>query len=127
MKIVALIEDGLGYRHLVASRSPDLLRRELAARTGTAMLIWCAVPPEYHSAATIVTKAMDRLGALESEALATIPVDRIVKILVSLCVIEPRRTARWRRIKRRGRELGQWFPGNWRAFTPAGHLRSPGA
>ncbi|KFL32618.1 hypothetical protein JP75_00160 [Devosia riboflavina] len=127
MKIVALIEDGLGHRHLVASRSPDLLRRELAARTRTAMLIWCAVPPEYHSAATIVTKAMDRLGADGPEALAAIPVNRIVKVLVDLCVTEPRRTARWRRIKRRVREIGQWFPGNWRGAAPAEHLRSPSA
>lgn len=127
MKIVALIQDGLGHRHLIASRSPDLLRRELSAKTGTASLIWCAVPPEFHSAATIAVMAMDRLGAHEPEALAAIPVDRIVKILSALCITEPRRTARWRRIKRRGRELGQWFPGNWRASTPAANLRSPGA
>lgn len=63
MKIVALIEDGLGHRHLVASRSPDLLRRELSAKTGTAVLLWCAEPPEYQSAAAIAALAMDRLGA----------------------------------------------------------------
>ena len=44
MKIVALIEDGHGHRHLLGSRSPDLVRRELSARAGTAMLLWCAVP-----------------------------------------------------------------------------------
>lgn len=127
MKIVALIEDGHGHRHLVASRAPDLVRRELSAKTGTAVLLWCAVPPEYHSAATIVAMAMDRLGSHEPEGLAAIPVDRIVKALMALCITEPRRDARWRRIKRRGRELGQWFPGNWRGSAPAGNLRSPSA
>lgn len=127
MKIVALIEDGLGHRHLVASRSPDLVRRELSARTGTASLIWCAVPPEYHSAATIAAMAMDRLGSHGPEGLAAIPVDRIVKVLLSLCVTEPKRIACWRRIKRRGRQIGQWFPSNWRRATPTGDLRRPSA
>ena len=127
MKIVALIEDGHGHRHLVASRSPDLVRRELSAETGTAVLLWCAVPPGYHSAATIAAMAMDRLGAHEPEALAAIPVDRIVKVLVALCVTEPQRIARWRRIRRRGHEIGQWFLGPWRTATPAGHLRNPSA
>lgn len=127
MKIVALIEDGLGHRHLVASRSPDLLRRELSAKTGTAVLLWCAVPPEYQSAATIAAVAMDRLGADGPEGLAAIPVDRIVRVLTALCVTEPRLNARWRWIKRKGRKLDQWFPGNWRGASPAAHLRSPGA
>lgn len=127
MKIVALIEDGLGHRHLIASRSPDLVRRELSARTGTAVLLWCAVPSDYHSAATITAMAMNRLGAHEPEALAAIPVDRIVKVLLSLCVTEPQRTASWRRIKRRVREVGQSFRGSWRGAVPAEHLRGPGA
>lgn len=127
MKIVALIEDGLGHRHLVASRSPDLLRRELSAKPGTAVLLWCAVPPEYQSAAAIAALAMDRLGADGPEGLAAIPVDRIVKALTDLCVTEPRRTARWRRIKRPVSEVGQWVPGRWRGASPAAHLRSPGA
>lgn len=113
MKIAALIQDGVGYRHLVASRSPDLVRRELSAKTGTAVLLWCKVPPEYQSAATIAAMAIDRLGADGPEALAAIPVDRIVKVLVDLCVTEPRRKASWRRIKRRVREVGQWFRGSW--------------
>lgn len=127
MKICALIEDGLGHRHLVASRSPDLVRRELSAETGTASLLWCAVPPEFHSAATIAAMAMDRLGAYEPETLAAVPVDRIVKVLVTLCVTEPQRTVRWRQIRRRGREIAQWFSGNWRGATHTAHLRSPRA
>mgnify|MGYP003144523043 CR=1 FL=1 len=73
MKIAALIQDGLGHRHLVGSLSPDLVRRDLPAKTGTAVLLWCTVPPEYQNAATIADIAMDRLGADGPEALAVIP------------------------------------------------------
>lgn len=127
MKIVALIEDGLGHRHLVASRSPDLVRRDLSAKTGTASLLWCAVPPEAVGAHAIVAEAMARLGAHGPEALSALPVARIVKVLMILCIAEPRRAARWRRIKRSGREVRQWFTGYWRASATAGHLRSPDA
>jgi hypothetical protein len=65
MKIVALIEDGLGHRYLLASRSPDLVRRELSARTGTAVLLWCALPPEHVGAGAIVAAALDRLNAMD--------------------------------------------------------------
>jgi hypothetical protein len=105
MKIVALIEDGLGHRHLLASRSPDLVRRELSARTGTAMLLWCAVPPEYVGAGNIVAAALDRLNAHGPDALDTLPIDRILKVLVALCVTEPRRALRWRRLVHMGRRI----------------------
>jgi hypothetical protein len=84
MKIVALIEDGHGHRHLVASRSPDLVRRDLSARPGTAVLLWCAVPPEGVGANTIVVEAAQRLGANGPEALAKVPVDWVMAVLTAL-------------------------------------------
>lgn len=100
MKIVALIEDGLGHRHLVASRSPDLVRRDLSAKTGTAVLLWCAVPPESAGAGSILAQAMDRLGSNGPEALSALPTDRILKVLMDLCITEPKRKAQSRRLQR---------------------------
>lgn len=104
MKIVALIEDGHGHLHLIASRSPDLFRRDLSARTGTANLIWCAVPPGSVGAHAIVAEAMNRLGVQGPEPLAKVPTDQVIAMLTALCVTEPRRKARWRRLRqwRRG-------------------------
>lgn len=114
MKIVALIADGLGHRHLVASRSPDLVRRDLSAKTGTAALLWCAVPPEAVGAGSIVAQAMERLGADGPEALAALPVGRILKVLMDLCVTDPKRKARSRRLQRLGRDIGCWLrPNRW--------------
>lgn len=109
MKIVALIEDGHGHRHLLASRSPDLVRRELSARTGTARLLWCAVPPEAVGAGATVVEALDRLSAHEPQALAAIPVERIMKVLTALCITEPRHKARWRSRRQWRRGIAQWF------------------
>lgn len=97
MKIVALIEDGQGHLHLLASRSPDLLRRKFSSQTGTARLLWCAVLPEHHGADAIIAEAMQRLGAHGPEALAALPSHRIQNVLEDLCVTEPRRQARRRR------------------------------
>lgn len=109
MKIVALIEDGQGHRHLLASRSPDLVRRDLSARTGTATLLWCAVPPEGVGANTVIAEATQWLGANGPEALATVPVGRIMAVLTALCITEPRRKARWRGPQKWRRGIVQWF------------------
>lgn len=106
MRIIALIEDGLGRRHLVATRSPDLVRREFSSQTGTARLLWCAVPPEHHGADAIIAEAGRRLGAHGLEALATVPFDRIVMVLMDLCVREPRRIACRRRLRHWWRWVG---------------------
>lgn len=114
MKIVALIEDDLGHRHLIASRSPDLVRRELSVKTGTAVLLWCAVPPESVGASAIVVQALERLGAAGPEALAVLSTDRIIKVLMYLCITEPKRKARSRRLQRFGRDIGHWLrPTRW--------------
>ncbi len=50
MKIFCLIATPDGRVHAAATRSPDLLRRELATRFGGAELFYCAVPPHGQSA-----------------------------------------------------------------------------
>lgn len=109
MRIVVLIRDGNDQLHLVATRAPDLMRRDLAARTGTAMLLWCAVPPEHHGADAVIAKAQRRLNACRPGALAAIPVERILAVLHSVCVSEPRRAAHWRPISQACRRIGRWI------------------
>lgn len=101
------------------------MRRELSARTGTAVLLWCSVPPEYVGAGTIVAAALDRLGVQEPEALAELPIDRILKILVALCVTEPRRAVRWRKLVRMGGGTSRWLHLR-RGSAMAGHQRKLG-
>lgn len=114
MKIVALIEDGYGHRHLLASRSPDLVRRDLSTKTGMAVLLWCAVPPEGVGVNTVIAQALQRLGANGPEALAKVPVGRIMAVLTGLCLTEPRRKARWRRLRQLRRGVAQWLRRPWR-------------
>ena len=126
MKIVALIEDGQGHLHLLASRSPDLVRRDLSARTGTATLLWCAVPPEGVGANTVIAEALQRLGANGPEALAKVPVGRIMTVLTALCVIDPRRKARWRSLRQWRRGIAHRLHRPWRdrlATTQSDSLR----
>ncbi len=126
MKIVALIEGGHGHLHLLASRSPDLVRRELSSRTGTAALLWCAVPPEGVGANTVIAQALQRLGANGPEALARIPVGRIMMVLTALCIIEPRRKARWRSLRQWRRGIVHWLCRPWRdrfATTQSDNIR----
>jgi hypothetical protein len=44
MKMLALITDGEGRLHVASTRSPDLLRRELAGITGSAILNHVCIP-----------------------------------------------------------------------------------
>ncbi len=88
------------------------------------MLIWCAVPPEYHGAGTIVTQALSRLGAHRPEALSEVPLGQILKVLFTLCVTEPRRAARRRKLRHLGRQVGRWFhPTSW-SQPASDHRRS---
>ena len=41
MRFVTLILDGNIHAHLVVSRAPDLKRREIAAQTGSAEIVFC--------------------------------------------------------------------------------------
>jgi hypothetical protein len=99
MRIVALIEDGTGRLHLAATRAPDLLRRELSARTGAAALLWCAVPPAGMAGAGIVAEALNRLSVDAAFDLANGDSSHVISVLTELCVVRPRREAhrRWGR------------------------------
>lgn len=52
--------DGRGYIRVAATRSPDLLRRQISSETGSARLLWCAVPPP-DIAVTRILADLDRL------------------------------------------------------------------
>jgi hypothetical protein len=108
MKIVALIKDGHGRLHLVASRAPDLVRRELSTQTGTAELVWCAVPPQGTGANDIVARALARLG-VNSDGPIDLPAGRVIRILDHLRRIEPRRMGRWRLGKSILRQIMGWI------------------
>ena len=54
MKLFCIFAVGDGRLVAAASRAPDLLRRELAAETGCATVVWCSVPPTGVAAATLV-------------------------------------------------------------------------
>ena|ERR1700731_2951100 len=45
MHIVSVVADGHGRVRLAATRAPDLFRRNVAAETGCARLVWCGVAP----------------------------------------------------------------------------------
>jgi hypothetical protein len=45
MHIVSVVTDGHDHVRLAATRAPDLFRRNVAAETGSARLIWCGVAP----------------------------------------------------------------------------------
>jgi hypothetical protein len=109
MKIVALIEDGLGRRHLLATRAPDLLRRDLSARTGHAELLWCAVPPQGQCANQVIVEALAVLDAREPDRLSTLAVDRIVGVLTDLCVLAPRWAARRRKWDAIFKAIWRWL------------------
>ena len=84
------------------------------------------VPPEYVGAGTIVTAALDRLNAHGPDALGALPADRILKVLTALCITEPRRANRWRRLERIGRGIGRWLHLNRRGLSMASHPHNLG-
>lgn len=105
MKIVTLIMDGRGRLRLIATCAPDLLRREFAAETGSAHLIWCGVPPADRGARAIVAEVRDRFDLDPSGCLLARP-ERVVQLLLDTTLAAPRRRERLRKLKqlyRRGR------------------------
>lgn len=63
MKLITLILDGQNRVHLAAVRAPDLLRREIAALSGGAELVYVAVPPPDIAAERIVARVAARCRA----------------------------------------------------------------
>lgn len=54
MQMFCVIAAGDGQLYACSTRAPDLRRRELAAETGEAVLLWCSVPPPGLKAANLV-------------------------------------------------------------------------
>jgi len=71
MHIVSVVTDGHGRVRLAATRAPDLFRRNVAAETGCARLVWCGVAPPQLGARKFVERlqyawrdaAMERTGS----------------------------------------------------------------
>ena len=102
MKLFCVFAVGDGRLIAAASRAPDLLRRELAAGSGGATLIWCSVPPGGISAAALVEKFNLELA----ETLATATRLRQLIALTWIALLQPafatfRPKQRLRRVIRR--------------------------
>ena len=54
MQMFCVIAAGDGQLYACSTRAPDLRRRELAAETGEATLVWCSVPPPGLGASSLV-------------------------------------------------------------------------
>ncbi|MDT3684032.1 MAG: hypothetical protein RO009_03185 [Pseudorhodoplanes sp.] len=55
MHIVTLVAGADGHVRILATRAPDLARRQIAAETGDAYLVYCGVaPPQIGSRAFVV-------------------------------------------------------------------------
>ncbi|WMT87462.1 hypothetical protein NO932_02325 [Pelagibacterium sp. 26DY04] len=63
MKLLTIIVDATGALHIEATRAPDLRRREISAQTGSADLIFAAVPPLGQSAEQLVAEFGVEIGA----------------------------------------------------------------
>lgn len=110
MKIIALIEDGHGRLHLLASRAPDLLRREISLATGRAHLVWCGLAPDGVGAQQLVDRTTSQLslcpdGTIQSER------NQAIQMLARATAIKPKWHAKarrvWIRIRGAVRRLGR--------------------
>ena len=68
MRLFCVVAVGDGRLVAAASRAPDLLRRELAAESGCATLLWCSVPPSGISAAALVEQFNRELAEILEKA-----------------------------------------------------------
>lgn len=62
MKLLTIIVDATGALHIEATRAPDLRRREISAQTGSADLVFAAVPPLGQSAEQFAVKIKAIIG-----------------------------------------------------------------
>ena len=63
MKLLTIIVDATGALHIEVTRAPDLRRREISAQTGSADLVFVAVPPLGQSAEQLVADFDAVIGA----------------------------------------------------------------
>ncbi len=117
MKIVTLIEDGLGRLHLCATCAPELVRREVSAETGTGHLVWCGLAPHDLGARQLVEEIRNRVG-VDANGCLDASKDAAVKALIEATAIAPRRRERIRHLKRCWRRMRRLLAG------PASHATS---
>lgn len=85
MKLFCIFAVGDGRLVAATSRAPDLLRRELAAGSGCATLVWCSVPPSGTAAAVLVDKFNLELAV----TIATASRTRQLLALTWLALLQP--------------------------------------
>ena len=85
MKLFCIFAVGDGRLVAATSRAPDLLRRELAAGSGCATLVWCSVPPSGITATTLVEQFNLELAV----TLATASRTRQVLALTWVALLQP--------------------------------------
>ena len=61
MRFLTVIFDGNGHTHMLVSKAPDLRRREIAADTGSASIVWCQMTAKF-SAAVVVARVTSKLA-----------------------------------------------------------------
>lgn len=67
MKMLCVVRDGKGALHVVSTRAPDLIRREISSSTGSAHLLFAGVMPHGISADTVVAHLATRFPSLPGE------------------------------------------------------------
>ena len=63
MKLVCIFSDGQGRLLVETATAPNLRRRDLAAATGGAEIVYCAIPPRDIPLNDCLTRLSDRLGS----------------------------------------------------------------
>lgn len=96
MKILSLAADASGLVHLALIRAPDLWRRDIAAKTGGAELVFIALPP----AGVAIDDVLSRLDAwLAGTGAAPARMTRFVNTPTRVYEADPARVANWLRIE----------------------------
>ena len=101
MKTLCIIVDGHDNVHVALTRAPDLLRRTLSARTGSATLAWCGLPHVGVSGTATLARIQASVGtAGESGTVCAASLKTVVRAAVFECVVRPRLDAVVTRVRR---------------------------
>jgi len=96
MRIISLATDGNGRAHIAAIRAPDLWRRDIAARTGEAHLVYVAISPD----GVAVDDLLARLDVwLEKSGTAPTTSGRFANAPTRIVATDPERIVRWLRLE----------------------------
>lgn len=99
MKLLSVIEVGPDTFHIAATRSPDLLRRELFTQYGEAYLRLCTVLPDGFGADRIATALQAHFSAVGENQISASLHD-IRRFLWRLTVAEPKLRKALRRVRK---------------------------